>query len=646
MNKIIKKISAVIVTLILIFQYSYVFAFSKNETVFTNLDSNGNVKSTVVDEHLKLDENEKNSKIEDDTELENILNINGEEAFTLKGNLLEWETSSKDVYYQGTTSKIVPIAVNVKYYLDGEEKDLKDIEGKAGEITIEIKFTNNLKNEVKINGKYRTLYTPFVVMCGTMISNDGNSEFDVTNGKVIDNGRKTIVAAISSPGLYESLNLKEFKDLDTVKISYKTEKFNKNASIYIAATPKLIDDSDLDVFNKMDELVSNINTLQKNMNTIEDGANELKDGAKALEEGASNLATGAGKVNDGVKSVADGASKLKSGTDELANGANNLKNGASSLASGASDLKTGAQSVADGVSTISEKLQEVVEGVEQLKTGAGKLDDGLEQIISSIEAAQSMLDNKEIDYLKEQNTSTARLIKTTYETYHLDKLSIDAIIANPLFDNTTKANLITVKNNYENGLVTLLMGNNEAIEGITKNISDNLIKLKSALEQAKAGSGEISQGLVSLKEGVSQLYSGSVTLSNGANSLKDGATTLSAGANTLSDGVVTLQKGTNELKNGANELANGSKELSNGTAELAEGANTLADGSLSLSDGTEELASGIARFNKEGINKLSSYANKISDYSSIAKELINLSKNYKGFSCNNATVTNFVFVIK
>ena len=72
MNKIIRKISAIFVALIVIFQYSYVFAFSKSEMVFTNLDSNGNIKSTIVNNRLKLEENEKNSKLEDNSELENM----------------------------------------------------------------------------------------------------------------------------------------------------------------------------------------------------------------------------------------------------------------------------------------------------------------------------------------------------------------------------------------------------------------------------------------------------------------------------------------------------------------------------------------------------------------------------------------------
>ena len=626
MNKIIKKISILIITMIVIFQYSYVFAFSKNETVFVDLDSNGNMKKTIVNNQLMLNENERNSNIEDNSELEKIVNLNGEESFNIKGNLMQWETLTKDIYYQGVAEKTLPISINVKYYLNEEEKKLEEIDGKSGKVTIELKFTNNLKNDVKINGKNKTLYTPFVVLCGTILSDDKNSEIEVTNGKVADTGTKSLIAAISSPGLYESLELDELKNLDTVKISFKTTNFDKSSTIYIAATPKLIEETDLKIFDKMDELTDNLKKLQNNMNTIEDGAKKLNDGANSLKNGTESLATG--------------ANTLKEGTSTLANGAKDLKAGATNLAEGASKLENGASSVADGINSISDNIKLIAQSVEQLETGSKSLDAGIEQIISEIEKLEKKLSSveiqtmlKDLNALKQKNDETIKTIEDGYKTYNLSVLSIDTIMSLE-YDNATKAKLITVKNNYESGMTTLLKGNSKSLQTILSNVntvSGKLNELKAGLEAVKSGSSQISGGLTTLKTGINKLYNGSIELSNGASTLKNGVSTLSNGAN-------NLKTGANSLSDGVNTLKNGASTLSNGATELNVGANSLVNGS-------KELASGIEKFNKEGINKLSSYSDKINDYNEIIKQLIKLSENYHGFSCNNATITNFVYIV-
>ena len=97
--------------------------------------------------------------------------------------------------------------------LDGKEMNLDDMLGLSGKVSITVSYKNNDKHIVRVNGKLETLYTPFVVMFGTVLDNETNSNISVTNGKVTSNGTKSIIAALATPGLYESLNLQELKDL-------------------------------------------------------------------------------------------------------------------------------------------------------------------------------------------------------------------------------------------------------------------------------------------------------------------------------------------------------------------------------------------------------------------------------------------------
>ena len=79
---------------------------------------------------------------------------------------------------------------------------------------------------------------------------------------------------------------------------------------------------------------------------------------------------------------------------------------------------------------------------------------------------------------------------------------------------------------------------------------------------------------------------------------------------------------------------------------LSSSINKLAKGSKEINKGTNTLSQGINKFNKEGINTLNNYSNSLKRYSSKAEALIDLSKNYKGFTCNNSDETLFINKVK
>ena len=262
------------------------YALTKNETVYSKLDYNGATRSIIVNEQLI--NSKKANKIEDYSELKNILNLNNDSEYEINNGKITWNANGNDIFYQGTTDKELPISTTITYKLNGETKELKDILGKKGNITINIKYVNH--------DKHGSLYTPFVITMGTIIDSKNNSSISVTNGKVVDNGSKNIIIGLAAPGLYESLNLKELKGLDTITISYYTEKFEL-ASIYSVVTPKLIESSDLKVFDKLDTLSSSVNQLQSNMNSIEQGAKDVSKGSNDLKNGLQNSIENLNKTN-------------------------------------------------------------------------------------------------------------------------------------------------------------------------------------------------------------------------------------------------------------------------------------------------------------------------------------------------------------
>ncbi len=125
-NKIFSKItSSILLCTILTYTTSPVFAYTKDETVYSKLNQNGENYESLVSTHLVNDSKE--DLINDISDLLNIKNVNGDEAFTQKGNKIVWDADGNDIYYQGESKKDLPIDMTVKYELNGEEISPEDL---------------------------------------------------------------------------------------------------------------------------------------------------------------------------------------------------------------------------------------------------------------------------------------------------------------------------------------------------------------------------------------------------------------------------------------------------------------------------------------------------------------------------------------
>ncbi len=487
--KNMKKILASSLVLTLALTPISTLALSKEETVYAKLNSDGSVKSILVNEHLI--NNEKLDSIEDYSELEDILNINSNHTYTKKDNLLTWDSKGSDIFYQGISKKETPVTENITYKLNGEDISLNDLIGKSGKVEITIKYNNTDKHVIN----KQTLYTPFVVTTATMVDGANNSDITVTNGKVVNNGSNFIVVGLSTPGLYESLGLQELKGLDTVKISYNTTKF-KLSSIYSVVTSKLIDNNDLDIFSKLNTVYSSVNKLQDSMNQIESGSKTILENLKTIDEGSSLIS--------------------------------------------------------ENLNTVVEKLEQIKEGSASLDTNLEQIITTLDNVIASFNSSENQAKIESIKTLIATNTNTITKLtegnansKLAYENYHLDMLTYAQVEA-------MSSDLVSAKYNFENNydmnnnLIYLLTKNNEALTSSLEtlnSIQSQITTLDGYLKQMKTGTN-------TLKDGTSMLYSGVSVLNTKMKELSDGTSKLQNGMNTLNTGITTFnQQGINTLSN-------------------------------------------------------------------------------------------------
>ena len=286
MKKMITKlISSTLLFSMLAYSAAPVLAYTKDESVYSKLDNNGIAYQTIVSNHLK--NTEKSELLKDISDLMNIENVSGNQEYEEDNGRLIWKAEGEDIYYQGNSKKELPIDCKISYKLDGQEISKEDIIGKSGSAKVIFEFTNKEQRKATINGKEETMYVPFIVGIGTVIDNEKNKNIEISSGKVIDNGNKSFAFGVALPGMQESLGVdKNTIDIpNSIEISMEAKDFEMN-EIYCFATPKLIDEDDLELFNKIDK--------------IYDMATELKDGSSKLVEGSQQLSKGAGKLNAGT----------------------------------------------------------------------------------------------------------------------------------------------------------------------------------------------------------------------------------------------------------------------------------------------------------------------------------------------------------
>ena len=265
-----------------------ILAYTKDETIFSKTTSSGEAYETVVSARLKNDDEKK--LLNDLSNLMDIENVNGDETFEKNGESIVWNADGKNIYYQGNSEEALPIDLNVTFKLDGETISKDEIIGKSGTVEIVLSYTNNAKQVVNINGKPTTLYTPFVVVAGTVINNEKNTNITVSSGKVLDQDKKTVVTGVCLPGMQESLNISKDKiDIpDSITITMDATDF-EIGSIMSFMTPKAFVDTDSKLWDDLDEVYSKVNELQNASNQLVNGTGALKDGASQLNTGAHQL---------------------------------------------------------------------------------------------------------------------------------------------------------------------------------------------------------------------------------------------------------------------------------------------------------------------------------------------------------------------
>ena len=308
--------------------------FSKDKTVYAVLEADGSIRSTTVSEHLYHAGGL--SSVTDRTTLTDIVNTESDAEFTQNGESLVWNTSDTDVYYKGNTDKQLPLAAAVTYTLDGVEKPLEELLGQSGHLVVTVQLTNQTAETLTVDGKERTIVTPFVTAVGVLLGQEATN-VNAAHGLLESAAKSSAAAFVTLPGVREALDgllpsgvsaLEDYLQ-DTVTVEADVENLTA-PQILIASAASAEALGQGDVFDFGD------------VSALTDGITQLNDAMQQLLSGAAQLVDGAGRLASGSVQLLDGANQLDSGLGQLVEGLDTL------TANNAA-LTAGAQQVADGV---------------------------------------------------------------------------------------------------------------------------------------------------------------------------------------------------------------------------------------------------------------------------------------------------------
>ena len=622
-NKVISKIISGTLLCSMVGYTLPVFAYTKDETVYSKMDSNGKNYKTIVSTHIKNTENA--DLINDLSDLLNVKNTSGDETYTQDGNKFVWNANKNDIYYQGESSKELPIECNVKYELDGKELSASEIAGKSGKVKITLQYTNKEERTVDINGKKVKMYVPFVVVAGTIIENENARNIEVSSGKVVDDGTKTVVVGMAMPGLQESLGLSddEVEIPSNVEITMDATNF-ETSSIMSYVTPKVLEEDDLKVFDNLDEIYGQVNTLQTSMNQIQNGANTLKDGT-------TELATGANTLKDGVTTAYNGAQTISS---EVAKSTQSLKNDKSE----ALDSKT-LESIKQQAAASSKLTEEQKAQIKaQAQTSAVLTEEQKSQIKAQAAAKAKLTEaqSAEITALAKKGAALtekqkAQITEKAKDGAQLTEEQKKAIIANaqasyPALTEAEKKLLIaTAQSTAIQTAVNTALATAKTTAELTAVATALNVAQQVATQTAETTAIETAQQIATQTAITTALTTAQSTAT----------TTAMQTSTTVAKQVGNQAKKTftNQVVSQMNTLGNGLNQLTSGLSELNNGATTLANGTNQVNDGATTLAEGIKTFNEEGIKKICNYINgDVKDLTTRVQKLTDLSKDYNNFT--------------
>ena len=407
------------------------------------------------------------------------------------------------------------------------EKPLEELLGQSGHLVVTVQLTNQTAETLTVDGKERTIVTPFVTAVGVLLGQEATN-VSAAHGLLESAAKSSVAAFVTLPGVREALDgllpsgVSDLEDYlqDTVTVEADVENLTA-PQILIASAASAEALGQGDVFDFGD------------VSALTDGITQLNDAMQQLLSGAAQLVDGAGRLASGSVQLLDGANQLDSGLGQLVEGLDTL------TANNAA-LTAGAQQVADGVlDSASKSLMEnglidapmtwdnyntVLDEVLQL--GERTLAAGRKKMVRTIQAQAPQFKAGWLDlalYLSATQTDSdleaaLRLIQSFSPSVLVGWLQK---VTDPNAQQVIHDELVLQTEQSDDiASVRELKENLNSIQFFVSSVgryADGVAAAAEGAHAAKEGSAQLAGGAQALYEGANQLLGGTVQLSSGLN---------------------------------------------------------------------------------------------------------------------------------
>ena len=585
------------------------------ETVYIIANADGSAKKVIVSQ--QYDKDDPDAAKEAQSSLTDAQNVKGDNC------------------WQGTTDKALPVTVAITYTLDGKAVSAEELADKSGHVTIRFDYTNTQYETKTINGKSQKIYVPFAALTGLLLDSDSFSNVSVTNGKLVDDGDRTVVAGLAFPGLQENLALDSDKLTlpSYVEISADVTDFTLDTTLTII-TNSLFNDVDDDKMDDsaLNDLSGDIGKLTDAMTQLMDGSDELYDGLSTLLSSSRQLSSGVGQLSNGLTTLDSNSAQLNAGAETVFNTLLDTAN--TQLQANESLQEAGISIPTLTISNYADTLNGVIAALDPESVVAQAEEIAREKVTAAVHAQEDTIRATVTEavqqQVREQVTEAvttqvqAKVLAGVLQTSGLTQEQYDALPA----DSESKAGI--------DAAVAAQMQSEAVQQQISAAVAEN-VSAQMASEQVQALIGQNTTQQIDL------LIEQNMNSDEVKAQINAAAAQASAGAQQL----LALQQqldSYNTFYTGLKAYTSGVAEAKAGAAKLNSSIPALIDGVQQLYDGAEQLADGLKQLNEEGIQKLvDAFDGDLCELNDRLQATIDVSRSYRGFTSTNGDGVKFIF---
>ena len=551
----------------------------KTETVYVKSDAKGNPREITV--QTKLKNTGDGDTIKDYTNLTDIKNKEGDEAFTQNADgTVEWEN------HGGTGSAELPVDVSISYELDGQAIEPEELAGKSGQLKIRFDYKNKTTQTIKVDGKEEQVSVPFAVISTMLLSDDHASDIEVENGKVMDIDGQKLVIGYACPGLTKSLKLTTYEpteDIDIpeyVEVTADVTDFSLDFTATIISSG-LLEDMDLKDLDEVDE-------MSDSMKKLEEATDKLSDGAGALEEGMETYKT---YLNQYLAGVKESLTTLHNtlATVQLPQGSSLELSGMESAEKQLEEDGTKLNEALTGMSTGLARMQQLAQEVGAYKT----------TVETQLETAKTALDEAvRADSQAKADAAVEAAMQKALENYGLSADQIRAAQGEVKTAVNSALDQVSVSEEAK----TQIQKAKDALEAIPT----------ITIPEVSFDTEKLTETLTDMEKQMKILAGYGTTLGTVSQTAAASLQELQTGLTALQNGTVQLQEGSSQLEAGMAAFGEGIRQLYQGSAALHQGSGQLSSTGTALIGGLDTMIScmdslhqGLVKFDEDGIQELS-----------------------------------------